>query len=558
MARNRICDLLAAALLVLSIAAVSTAASAQTFSVLYNFGSNSGDPYLPLNSGIVAQGRDGNLYSGAQGGTDGYGAIFQITPAGALNVLYSFTDGDDGGHPYGGLTLGTDGNFYGTTQEGGTPNYGTIFNITPSGSLATLYTFTGGNDGGAPYAPPVEGTDGNFYGTTSEGGAAFLGTVYKITPAGKFTLLYQFDGSHGGAPDAPLVQGTDGNFYGTTPHFGTNNLGVVFKITPAGKPTVLYEFDGAHGGNPNGGLVQGTDGNFYGTTLTGGSNGAGVVFRMTPSGKLAVLHNMGGTDGGLPYAGLLQGSDGNFYGANAFGGSSSNCSSGCGTIFKITPKGKFPFEVLHNFDLTSGATPYDTPLQHTNGIVYGDTNVGGTGNVPPCSAGTCGVFYNWSDSLPTFISLLPSSGKVGKMIGILGQGFSRSSVVKFDGVQATSVKNTGTTFLSATVPPGALTGSVTVTTGSTTLTSNKTFRVTPQILSFSPSSGKVGTPVMINGVSLTQTSKVTFGGVKATSFTVNSDIQVTATVPTGAITGRIAITTQGGVATSPGVFTVTQ
>jgi hypothetical protein len=279
---------------------------------------------------------------------------------------------------------------------------------------------------------------------------------------------------------------------------------------------------------------------------------------MTPSGKLTVIHSMGGTDGAVPYAGLVQGSDGNFYGANAFGGSSSNCNPSCGTFFKVTPSGKLT--VLHNFDLTTGETPYDTPLQHTSGSLYADTNVGGTGNVNPCTAGNCGVFYGWTDSahLTPFVSLLPSSDKVGKMIGILGQGFSSSSVVKFDGVQATIVKNTGTTFLSATVPTGALTGSVTVTTGSATLTSNKIFRVTPKISNFSPPSGPVGTPVTIQGVSLTQTTKVTFGGVKATTFTVNSDIQVTATVPTGAITGHIAITTLGGTAVSSGVFTVTQ
>jgi uncharacterized repeat protein (TIGR03803 family) len=539
--------------------AASTVAHAQ-FSVLYNFGSMSSDPYNPTYSGIIAQGRDGNLYSTAiLGGVYGLGAVFKITPSGTLTLVHSF-GGTDGSEPFSGLTLGTDGNFYGTTYTGGSYCCGTIFKMTPSGALKTLYSYPGNGDGNSPYGPPVQGTDGNWYGTMSSGGANGQGTVYKLTPAGVLTTLYSFDSTHGAQPRAPLVQGTDGNFYGTTLYGGPDEDGVIFKITPAGKLTVLYNFDDAHGRLPVSPVVQGTDGNFYGTTLDGGSTESGVVFRISPAGKFAVLHTMNGTtEGAAPAAGLVQGTDGNFYGANSqVGKASSGCPSGCGTIFKITPKGKFPFEVVYNFDLTTGSTPYDSPFQHTNGIVYGDANSGGTGNVSPCSAGTCGVFYSWSDSLPTFVSLLPSSGKVGKIIGILGQGFSSSSMVRFDGVKATAVKNTGSTFLSVTVPPGALSGSVTVTTGSTTLTSNKTFRVTPQLLSFKPTSGPVGTVVTITGVSLTQTSKVTFGGVKATSVTINSDTQVTATVPTGAMTGHIAITTLGGTAVSSGVFTVTQ
>jgi uncharacterized repeat protein (TIGR03803 family) len=537
--------------------AASTVAHAQ-FSVLYNFGSMSSDPYNPTYSGIIAQGRDGNLYTSAtSGGTIDEGAAFKITPSGAVTLLYSFS-GPDGAEPFGGLTLGTDGNFYGTTYTGGSYCCGTIFKITPSGALKTLYNYPGNGDGNSPYAPPVQGTDGNWYGTMSSGGANGQGTVYKLTPAGVLTTLYSFDSTHGAQPRAPLVQGTDGNFYGTTTYGGSDEDGVIFKITPAGKLAVLYNFDETHGRLPISPLVQGTDGNFYGTTLGGGSTESGVVFKITPAGKLTVLHTMNGTtDGSTPAAGLVQATDGNFYGANSqVGKASSGCPNGCGTSFQVTLKGKLT--VLHNFDLTTGSTPYDTPFQHTNGIIYGDTNLGGTGNVSPCSAGDCGVFYSWSDSLPTFVSLLPYSGKVGKTVGILGQGFSSSSVVKFDGVKATAVKNTGSTFLSVTVPTGALTGSVTVTTGSTTLTSNKTFRVTPQLLSFKPTSGPVATVVTITGVSLTQTSKVTFGGVKATSVTINSDTQVTATVPTGAVTGHIAITTLGGTAVSSGVFTVTQ
>lgn len=266
----------------------------------------------------------------------------------------------------------------------------------------------------------------------------------------------------------------------------------------------------------------------------------------------------GTTDGARPYGGLVLASDGNFYGANAYGGTvNSNCADGCGTVFKITPKGAY--SVLDKFDFTTGATPEITPFQHTSGVIYGDSQIGGTGDMSPCTAGLCGVFYSWkSTSLPAFVSLLPYSGKVGKTIEFLGQGFvSGKTTVSFNG---TTAKPTvvSSTYLTAAVPNGATTGSVSVTTSGVKLTSNRIFRLTPQIRSFKPTSGAVGTVVTITGVSLIQTTKVTFGGVAATSFTITSDTQVKATVPTGAKTGHIVITTPGGTATSPGVFTVTQ
>ena len=566
MTKNRICDFFAVALLIMTVATATTMAQAQIFSVLYNLGTNSGDPCQPGNEsgngeGVIAQGRDGNLYSTAPTcGANDFGGVFKITPTGTFTLLYSF----DAGHgiPFGGLTLGSDGNFYGTSDGGGTSGDGTIFKITPAGSITTLYSFTGFSDGYQPLGPPLQGIDGNFYGTAKIGGnytacGNGCGTLYKITPSGTFTTLYQFDLTHGDQPNAPLVQGTDGNFYGTTFYGGTSGgfgSGVVFKITSAGKLTVLYNFcsqagctDGQY---PVGPLVQGSDGNFFGTTLIGGTNGDGVVFKITPAGSLTVLHSMSAaTDGYNPNAGLVQATDSSFYGANTYGGS-----LGYGAIFKITPKGVF--SVLYNFDSTTGANPHYTPFQHTNGVVYGDTELGGTGNQVNCSTGNCGVFYGWNASLPPFVSLLPYSGKVGKTIEFLGQGFTSTTTVSFNGTPATpSVKSS--TYLTAVVPSGATTGFVTVTTSSGTPKSNKKFRVTPQITSFSPASGPVGTVVTITGVSLTQTTTVTFGGVKATSFTVNSDTQVMATVPTGAKTGHIAITTAGGSATSTGTFTVT-
>lgn len=218
-----------------------------------------------------------------------------------------------------------------------------------------------------------------------------------------------------------------------------------------------------------------------------------------------------------------------------------------GTIYRTTTQGAF--SALYNFDRPTGSTPEVTLLQHTTGILYGETLDGGSHND--------GVFYSFKNGLKPFVRLLPTSGKVGKTVEVLGQGFNGATGVSFNGTTA-AFKVSADTYLTATVPAGATTGPVTVTMSGGKLNSNQKFRVTPVIKTFSPTSGPVGTPVVITGVSLTQTTKVTFGGVKATSFTKDSDTQVTATVPTGAITGKIAITTPGGNATSPGIFTVTQ
>jgi uncharacterized repeat protein (TIGR03803 family) len=266
---------------------------AQTYSVLYNLGSKTGDPWNPTWSGIIAQGRDGNLYTTAP--QDGDGSVFRITPAGALTILHNFT-GTDGLSPSGGLTLGTDGNFYGTTSGGGFAP-GTIFNISSSGTLATLYTFMNTTDGSAPTAPPIRGLDGNFYGTTSNGNGIF-GTVYKLSSSGTFSVLHGFAFNDGGFPQAPLVQGTDGSFYDTTEAASTDNLGTVFKITSTGTFTSLFSFESTHGANPFAPLIQGTDGNFYGTTRNGGSSNLGTVFKITSHGTITVLHNFAGTTDG--------------------------------------------------------------------------------------------------------------------------------------------------------------------------------------------------------------------------------------------------------------------
>ena len=189
--------------------------SKSNFKAIYDFGDHSGDPLSPTAVGVIAQGRDGNLWSTTlSGGKNNMGTAFKLTPGGKLTVVYNFTSTT--GQPSSGLTLGTDGNFYGTTSNGGTGTAcigrcGTVFKLTPSGKLTILWNFTGGSDGEYPYSGPIEGTDGSLYGTTYQGGTNAVGTIYQLTPSGKLTTIYQFDAIRGAFPIGPLVQATDGN-----------------------------------------------------------------------------------------------------------------------------------------------------------------------------------------------------------------------------------------------------------------------------------------------------------------------------------------------------------
>jgi len=543
--RRRAVLMLNPLLIIILVLAATTAATAQTLKVLHYFGSTSGDAQQPTEE-LIAQGRDGNLYSTSfVGGAYGLGTVFKVTPAGNLTVLYSF-DGTQGSNPSGGLILGTDGNFYGTTFLGGPLSNGTIFKITSKGLLTTLYNFTGGDDGGSPYAAPVQGADGNFYGSTCACpyGEAYTGTLYRLTPSGELTTLYHLGHSpitDGVNPENQLVQGIDGSFYGTATNQGTYDRGTIFRITLTGEFTPLHSFYDPSGSRTNAPLFQADDGNFYATAEHGGDSNYGVVYRISPSGEYTALHSFVFSDGNQPFAGLVPAPDGNLYGTAVFGGVRNS-----GTIFRFGLDGSF--SVLYNFDVGRGREPYGTPVLHTNGSFYGTTFAGGSHGL--------GVFYRFDLGLAPFVRLVNTSGKVGTPIRILGQGFNNTTAVSFNGTPAT-FKVWADTFLTATVPNGAAGGFVTVTTPSGTLTSNEKFRVRPVILTVAPDSGPPGTPVVITGTSFTQTTKVVIGGVPAASFTVDSDSQVTATVPAGASTGYVVLTTEGSKSRSPDTFVVT-
>lgn len=473
-------------------ASMAIAASAQSFKTLLSFDYSDG----AAPNGLV-QATDGNLYGTTFSGGSGplpSGTIFKVTPTGKLTNLYNFCSQlncGDGSFTYAGLVQDTSGSFYGVTTNGGPNDYGTVFEMTPGGVLTTLYSFCSQSvcaDGGTPTATLILGTDGNLYGTTNVGGTGNSGTIYRVTPGGVLTTLYSFcsqaDCVDGNQPFAPMVQGTDGNFYGTTSFGGANgDYGTVFKITPTGTLTTVYSFcsyaNCTDGDNPNG-LVQARDGNFYGTTVDGGSSsacsgGCGTVFKITSTGVLTTLHSFcsqtGCTDGEYPGAALLQGTDGNLYGVTSQGGA-----HGFGTLFRITTGGKLT--TLHSFcsqqNCTDGANPgFSALIQDTNGKLYGTTGAGGSSTA--CRNG-CGTVFSLSVGLPAFVETQPTSGKIGASIKILGTNLTGATSVTFNGTAAI-FKVASPSLITTTVPSGARTGPVQVVTPGGMLSSNVPFRV---------------------------------------------------------------------------------
>jgi uncharacterized repeat protein (TIGR03803 family) len=452
---------------------------AQTFTTLHSFdGTDGQDSYAGLVQAI-----DGNLYGTTEFGGAGSackfncGTVFKITPSGMLTTLHFFGN-TDGNVPSAGLVQATNGNLYGTTSAGGANNDGTVFRITPSGTLTTLHSFVG-TDGYGPNAGLVQATNGNLYGTTGGGGSSNncvngCGTIFKITPSGTLTTLHSFDGTDGAYPEG-LVLATNGDFYGTTGggynHGCSGGCGTIFKITPSGTLTTLHGFEGLEDGANPSGLVQAIDGNLYGTTTFGGSRncnygGCGTVFKITPSGTLTTLYFFdGGTDGSTPWAGLVQATDGKLYGTTLIGGPND-----AGTIFEITTSGTLT--TLYTFCLQNGCPDGDGPrgelVQATNGTFYGTTFAGG--------ANGDGTVFSLSAGLGPFVETLPTAGKVGAAVKILGTKLTGATSVTFNGSVAV-FKVVSKSLITTTVPTGASTGTVEVTTPKGTLKSNVVFRV---------------------------------------------------------------------------------
>jgi uncharacterized repeat protein (TIGR03803 family) len=394
---------------------VVVTAGTATESILHTFGPGETDGLAP---DYLIQASDGNFYgttlsggNSCSGGSVGCGTFFEITPDGVETVLYLFGASPSDGWDPGGLIQASDGNFYGTSAEGGAYGAGTVFKLTPAGVETVLYSFGASpSDGAAPSGPLIQASDGDFYGTTASGGVNYCatipgssnncGTAFKITPAGLETVVHSFGTSvsDGVEPLGSLIQASDGNFYGTTSGGGantcsipgeiipgqTNNCGTVFKITAVGVETVLYSFgvSPSDGDAPLGPLIQASDGNFYGTTASGGglpclgANGCGgTVFGITPSGTESILYRFvsGPADQGSPAQFLIQASDGNFYGTTVDGGP---YETQAGTAFQITPDGVET--ILYSFGASDsdGIRPVFV-MQARDGNLYGVTDNGG-------------------------------------------------------------------------------------------------------------------------------------------------------------------------------------
>lgn len=448
------------------------AAVGQTFTTLVNFDGANGE--APWYASLV-QGRDGRLYGTASLGGGGCpplgcGTAFRMEADNSLSG-FGLSPGK-GTEPLAGLLLASDGNFYGTAYQEGANGGGTIFVATEDHSLSLLYSFCvrqDCTDGELPQGALIQGTDGNLYGTTAQGGFEGDGTIFTITAEGALKTLHRFNGNDGASPIGGLLQASDGNFYGTTSAGGSGNGGTVFRLTPGGSLKTLQAFSTR--ALPLGRLVEASDGAIYGTTSQGGANGDGTVFKVTESGVVTTLYDFcsqpGCSDGEYPEAGLTQATDGNLYGTTFRGGS-----TGQGTIFMITLGGVLT--TLHSFDPSEGNQPFAGLLQATDGNFYGTTNYGGDFSCNPPAG--CGTIFRLDMGLDPFVTFVRAAGRVGQTGGILGQGFTGTTSVMLNGVAA-NFTVVSDTYIKATVPPGATTGFVTVTTPTGVLTSNVPFRV---------------------------------------------------------------------------------
>lgn len=547
----------------------------------------------------------------------------------SLSVRHDFTtsvtpsDASGATGPNGSLVQGRDGVLYGTTftnSRGAITSSGTIFRVSPDGTTFThLHTFNNITEGRFPLSGLIQGSDGNFYGTTAS-------TIYKMTtngtePGTTITKLHDFKGGltdGSGILSAP-VQGRDGNLYGTTVQGGQFGWGTVYKLNPITKDySIIHHFKGAftEGGNPwSAPLIVGKDGRLYGTTSNGGGNQAGTVFSINPAAPAPAYgfktYNFPGGLGNLksPRSPLMQGTDGFFYGTTGV-------NTGLylhGTIYKFSAAGAGTFTPLHDFGkvntfTSEGINPTAGLVQGSDGKLYGVTFSGGTTDF---SSVGCGVIFSVTLPLAVYSPIHTLDGKTegcntvqnltlhtnGKLYGVASAGrntiplagsgdiyelnlgtrpfiyptvdttkagvkigifgdFVGITNIKFNGINV-SFDNISDTYIEVIVPFGAATGTIVVFKGTIQIKTLKVFLVQPVFTSFSPASGAVGNLVILTGKSLSQTTAVRFGGNKAAPFTVDSDSQLTVNVPVGAVTGKITIVTKGGSAVSATNFTVT-
>lgn len=375
--------------------AIDCVASASGSTVLYAFATGA-VPFDGKNPrAALLEARDGNFYGTTfAGGARGLGTVFRLTRAGAATIVHSFGGQAqaDGANPTAALMEASDGNLYGATLIGGPANTGTVFRITPAGVYSVIYAFervaSGGNFGGISRL--IEGRDGFLYGATILGGPNGTGTIVRISRSGTAAIISSFGPMHSGDgsnPQGPLVQARDGYLYGTTVQGGANGMGTIFRVDPAnGAHATIYSFGPAGSGDgagPYGGLLEVAPGRFYGTTGSGGSTKVGTVYELHAGPNavttVSIVHSfqgLGSGDGMIPAGELILGRDGNIYGSTPVGGA-----NGAGVLFKLSPGGAE--SIIHAFGkplLQDGSGPADGPIQGRDGALYGTTSNGGPRN----------------------------------------------------------------------------------------------------------------------------------------------------------------------------------
>jgi uncharacterized repeat protein (TIGR03803 family) len=496
------------------------------------------------------------------------GLILLMLGVGVESPAQTYKALTDSGTYYSALIQGFSGYLYGTNSIEGQYGYGgSVFKMTPAGKVTTVYAFCAQpscTDGEFPNTGIVLGTNGDIYGTTSSGGANSsilcngetvegCGTVFKLTPGGELTILYNFcsqtDCADGSGPEGALIQGFDGNFYGITGHGGTGacpnydgfqpyGCGTIFKITPEGALTTLNSFcvpSCADGWDPIGNLIQARDGNFYGTTNYGGSgfggpacdDACGTIFQVTPEGALTSLYSFciqeGCPDGSHPQSGLVLANNGVFYGTASSGGAAND-----GTVFSFTTSNALT--TLYSFCTQANCPDGNDPggiILASDGNFYGYTSFGG---VPPSGPDNAGTLFKITPAgaLTTIYTFCTQTNCTD------GSGPNASLFQYTNGTLYGSVGGGGPTgngaiySLSAGLHPFV-----------TTL----------------PTLGNVGRKVTILGNGLTDASAVTFHGTAA-EFTVVSATEITTTVPGGATSGAVKVTVPGGTLSTDVAFLV--